>query len=162
VRRPLELRTGHRPFQLTVMVSGVISGSAGLAVPKARSNVIENSFPGWLLVGYYASLLLWCGLVLAMTIQPDRVIIKVDRLRTKMMLESAGLFGMGFTCAAYGVAALVYTGARALTATLFVGMFAAAALWRAVEIRVDLHKLAGALVEPHPADPSPLGEGDTP
>lgn len=158
MRRPLELRTGHRPFQLTVMVSGVISGVTGLAFPRARSSVIEQVFPSWLLFSWYGSLLVWCGLVLSVTIQPDHVRYTADSLRTRMLLESAGLWGMGGSCAAYGAAVLSYSGIRSLTASLFVGLFAGAAIWRAWEIRTDLRKLSLALADPKRAEPPPLAD----
>lgn len=158
MKRPLEIRTGHRPFQLTVMVSGMLSGAAGVAFPQARSNAVADSFPKWMLIGYYASLMVWCGLVTCVTATPDRVKISPDRLRTRMLLESAGLCGMGFACAAYGVAAVSFSGVRALTVALFVGMFGAAALWRAFEIRTDLRKLSSALANPARADPPPLAD----
>lgn len=158
MRRALALRTGHNPFQLIVMSSGVLSAVAGLAFPASRSDALVNAFPRWFLVGWYASLLIWCTLVVAATIRPDRLPMRPDTLHTRLMLESAGLLGMGCSCAAYGVAAVTYAGAKGVTGLLFVGLYAGAALWRAGEIRTDLRKLRAALDHPRAAEPTPLAD----
>lgn len=140
------------------MMAGVCSGLAGLVFPGARSNVVEKTFPLWLLIFWYGSLMLWCGLVVAVTFRPDKIRIQPDKLRTRMLFEASGLTGMGFSCASYGIAALSYTGASALTAALFVGLFAGAALWRVGEIRTDLRKLDRVMIQPEHADPPPLAD----
>lgn len=160
--KALELRTGKRPFQIVVMASGVLSGGAGLVV-GAQSNAVIRAFPGWLAYGWYVSLLVWSSVVLtaAFLESGSRLVGTpegLERIEFRLALERAGLYGFGFSCAAYGIAALTTNGLGALTASLFVGLFGAAAAIRIYEIHVDMRKLRRALVNPQPAYPPPLAD----
>jgi hypothetical protein len=161
-RRPLELRTGKRPFQVVVMFSGVLSGAAGL-IFGAQSNVVVRAFPGYLTYGWYLSLTVWSAVVLAAAVMEPgtrlvRDVVGREKIEFRLELERAGLYGFGFSCMAYGVAAVTLAGLPGLTAALFVGLFGLAALIRVREIHVDLNKLRRALGDPQFADPPPLAD----
>jgi hypothetical protein len=167
-RPPLTIRAGARPFETTVMLGGLIAGIAGVFDVQARSRVIISAF-GDGTVLWYLSLVLWCGLVLA-SIVPQGVAAArrgwstlvhprgEEKLAARLIIEAAGMVGFSGSAVAYGIAALAYTGQSASTAAVWIGLFGAAALWRAGEIFVDLRKLNDARDHPMPAYPIPLGD----
>jgi len=167
-RAPLTIRAGARPLEITVMLGGFMVGLAGALDSTARSPAIIDSFGRW--AGWwYASLVLWCGLVLLSLASQVLVVAKRGwatlvhprgemRLALRLRIEQAGMIGFSGTAAAYLPAVLHNTGVRGWTAGLWIGMFAGGALWRAGEVFVDLRKLDRARHNPQPAYPIPLGE----
>ncbi len=168
VRPPLTIRAGARPFEVTVMSGGMLVGLVGLLDPHARSPAISAAF-GTGTVYWYVSLTLWCGMVLG-AVAPQAIAAArrgwstlvhprgQERLEIRLRIEQAGMIGFSGTAAAYAPAAMASSGATGSTAGIWIGLFAAAALWRAGEIYVDLRALHRAWRDPHPAFPIPLGD----
>lgn len=167
-RAPLTIRAGARPFEMTVMLGGLTVGAAGMFDTAARSPAIVDSFGMWA-AWWYGSLVVWCGLVLVSLIPQALVVAKrgwstlvhprgEERLAIRLRLEQAGMIGFSGTAAAYLPAVLANTGSRGWTAGIWIGLFAAASLWRASEIFIDLRKLGRVRKNPVPAFPIPLGD----
>ncbi len=168
VRPPLTIRAGARPFEATVMSGGLLVGLVGLLDPHARSPAISAAF-GAGTVYWYASLTLWCALVLAAVVPQVFSAVRrgwsvlvhprgQERLVTLLRLEQAGMIGFSGTAAAYAPAAMASTGTSGSTAGIWIGLFSTAALWRAGEVFFDLRRLAAARADPRPAYPIPLGD----
>jgi hypothetical protein len=167
-RPPLTIRSGARPFQIMVLLGGCLAGAVGVFNVEGRSRIIIIAF-GDATLYWYSSLLLWCGLALgAITPQVAGAVRRgwstvvhprgEEGLAICLRLEQAGLLGFSGTAFAWGIAALTSTGASALTAAIWIGLFGGASLWRAAEIHIDLRKLARARNNPQPAYPIPLGD----
>lgn len=167
-RAPLTIRAGARPFETSVMLGGFIAGLGGVFTQEARSRVIVATF-GHATVYWYLSLVVWCGVVLAAVLPQGIAAARrgwamlvhprgQERLAIRLRVEQAGMLGFSGTVAAYGLAAVTYTGPSAATAAIWIALFGVAALWRAGEISVDLRKLHRAQADPHPAYPIPLGD----
>lgn len=168
-RPPLTIRAGARPFEITVMSGGLIAGTFGVLSDTARSAVIERAFPGWWTTAWYISLIFWCGLALYAIIPQAAEAVRYGwsalthprgqaRLSIRLRLEQAAMIGFSGSVFAYGVSALVYNGATALTAAIWIGLFGVASIARSVEIYIDLRKLAYAHRYPLPAFPTPIGD----
>lgn len=167
-RAPLTIRAGARPFEMTVLIGGLVAGGAGALDEGARSRAVVSAFgPGT--VAWYLSLVVWCGLALGAVV-PQAVAATrrgwstlvhprgEERLAVRLRIEQAGMIGFSGTALAYAPAALASTGGSGATAAIWIGLFGAAALWRAGEIFIDLRKLGRARQNPIPAFPIPLGD----
>lgn len=151
------------------MSGGLIAGLFGVFRDATRSAVIEKAFPGWWTTAWYISLIFWCGLALYAIVPQAAEAVRYGwsalthprgqaRLSIRLRLEQAAMIGFSGSVFAYGISALVYNGAAALTAAIWIGLFGVASIARSIEIYIDLRKLDHARQHPQPAFPIPIGD----
>lgn len=111
------------------MFAAVVSGLAGVTIPKARSQAIIANLPGWAQWIWYGGLLIGGALGWAAILWGGKA---------GLLAERPARWLLAFLCAGFGAAAVAFAGARGLTGAAFIGLFAVACLARAWEIRGEL------------------------
>lgn len=130
LRHPWWQRVRHHADTAFLMLAAMITGVSGLVAPGTKSRVITGSLPGWMQVVWYSGLLgggLLGGFALILG------------GKTGLIVERPARWLLAFLCCAFGVAVIAAVGLRGVAGMAFIGLFAAACVARAWEIRWELH-----------------------
>ncbi|MEV0608142.1 hypothetical protein AB0I61_17425 [Polymorphospora rubra] len=135
-RRPVTVNSGRNPFEVGMLLASVGVGSV-LAVtghlPRSAGEVMPIPVQTvWLT-------LLICGGAIALA-----GIWWPGRLETGLRVEQAGVAMLGGGSGMYAVALIAVAGAQGIAAAGFVGAVALAGCWRALQILLDLRRVARA------------------
>lgn len=141
VGRLLRIRTSRHPHEILVTVVAVLVGILGAFIPDRISPAVNATF-GQPEARFFYAFMAAFGVMVLWSMRHRRV--------DSMLLERAGLIGLGFFFAGYGVAVLAERGlGSGLISTIIPFSFAVANVARIVQIKVDLALLRDYLKD-HP------------
>lgn len=134
--RPIVVLTGpQRPHELLLLVVGILS-VVGYLIGGAPPGSITATLPAWAVAVFYV--LLGVGSVLGLAG------CLLRRQPIGPGLEQGGLLIQAAAVVTYGLAVLTYAGGRGWGAILILAGWAAANLWRALQIQRDLRAIRTA------------------
>lgn len=145
---PLQITSRRHPLAVGVLTAYTLWG-AMLLCGWARSSSINEALPAGYRDVLATTMLLAAAVALAG--------IWWRELDTGFLLEGGGLAAL--VTANMVLAAAVFTSARGVVGTgIICTSVAAVSVWRIVQICCEWRRIQEAMLHPHSADPSPLGD----
>ncbi|MFG2010197.1 hypothetical protein ACGFNF_14110 [Micromonospora sp. NPDC048868] len=130
------IRSRHQPFEIAIMATAPVCGVL-LIVLDARPQSVEMAMPGPIQVGWESGLIVAGVAGLLGVLWPGR-------LSTGLGIELASVLVLGTITGMHAVALAVVAGAQGVAAMAFIVAVAVGSVWRAVQIALDLRRLAVA------------------
>ncbi|MEU2663319.1 hypothetical protein ACLQ20_04275 [Micromonospora sp. DT46] len=128
------IRSRHQPFEIAIMATAPVCGVL-LIVLDVRPQSVEMAMPGPIQAGWESGLIVAGVAGLLGVLWPGR-------LSTGLGIELASVLALGTITGMYAVALAVVAGAQGVAAMSFVVAVAVGSGWRAVQIALDLRRLA--------------------
>lgn len=136
--RPVQIRSGRRPFQVAALASSLLIGVALLLVPT-RPQSLAHTMPGWVQAAWCVAAIFSGAVGLAGVYWPGQR--DSSRLEWALGVERIGVAAFG-VIATMDAFALATFGLSAIPSGLFAAAFAFGAWWRVAEITRDRRLLA--------------------
>lgn len=147
-REPLQIRSGHTPVNLGLMVGSLVASVPAAITEHAQSRAVGGVLPEWAAYVFYVVLFLGSAVTLSATwsqlptkLDPHNYLIIVNRL----VRERVGHYAVAGILVCFSAASFAQGGVKGLSAVGWLIGIAVGLLFRAHQTKIDVRKLHEAM-----------------
>lgn len=147
--RPLQIRSGHTPVNVGLVMGSMLAAIAAAANSAARSKIVDQVLPTWAMWTFYAVLFISAATTLSAIWRPLPTHLDVETYHvivSRLVRERVGLYGVAGIMFCFSAAAMT-GGLAGATATCWLTFIAGGLVMRARQTSQDVEKLHLAVIQ---------------
>lgn len=145
--RPLQIRSGHTPVNIGLLIGSLLASLSAFAVSTSRSAVVRQVLPPWAMTTFYVVLLVSSAVALSAVWRPMPHELTEETYRVitgRLVRERVGHYGVAGIMACFSISAMANSLSGLTAASMLMGV-AGGLVMRARQTKADLDKLQTAM-----------------